>query len=114
MKLANVKIGKKMGLLIAASVLQLVCLAGVSLWSVQTLNKGLDDTRKEGHRGALALRISSDANSIGMLVGSELVSHNRFGAATMSRIIALRKDQADCFDDLATFSNSPDGKRRRE
>jgi methyl-accepting chemotaxis protein len=113
MKLANIKIGKKMGLLIGASVFQLVCLAGVALWTVQTLNKGLEDTRKEGRRGALALQISSRANAVGMLIASALLN-GRLDPGTLDKIQALRKEYTGCFEELATLSNSPEGKRRRE
>ncbi len=113
MTLANIKIRKKMGLLIGASVLQLACLAGVALWTVETLNTGLDETRKEGRKGALALEISSHANAVGRAVSDALL-YNRFDSGTIGQIQSLRKEYTACFEELATLSNSAEGKRRRE
>jgi hypothetical protein len=112
-KLANVKIGKKMGLMIGASALQVVCLTGVALWSVHTLNLGLDATRDEGRRGALALRISSHSNAIGVNFAAALAA-KEFDADTLSRIAALRDERLAYFNELAALSNSDEDKHLRE
>ena len=112
MKLANIEIRSKMGLLIGASVLQLVCLAGVSLWTVQTLNKGLEDTRKEGRRGQLALNVTAHVNAIGMAVANGLLAQ-KFDDRNMGQILTLRKEYLGYLEELSALSNSAEGKRRR-
>src|SRR6266545_1217906 len=113
MKLANVRIGQKMGLMIGASALQLVCLTGVAFWGVRTLDRAMDAAKDEGRRGALALSISSNANAVGMNVGSALLAKN-FDAGTISRILTLRKEYTGYFEELATLSNTVEDKRHRE
>jgi methyl-accepting chemotaxis protein len=111
-KLANVKIGRKMGLLVGASVLQLVCLAGVALWSVRALDLQMDKANTEGHRTALALNVSSQINALGVHVSDGLLS-NQSDSGRMSRIAALRKEYMDSLEELGTLTITDEGRRRR-
>jgi methyl-accepting chemotaxis protein len=113
MKLANVKIGKKMALLTGASVLQLVCLAGMVLWTIQTINGGLDAARKEERRVVLSVNTASNVNAIGMLVANGLLAQ-KFDSGTMDKILTLRKEYLGSLEELSTLSNSAEGKRRRQ
>jgi methyl-accepting chemotaxis protein len=113
MKLANIKIGQKIGLLIGASVLQLVCLVAVAFWAVQTLNHGLGAATEEGRKGALALNISSQVNAIGVIVTNGLLT-NRFDDRIMSRIQAVRKEYLGYLEVLSALSDSGEGNRRRQ
>ena len=111
MKLVNIKIREKMGLLMGASVLQLVCLAGVSLWTVQTLNQGLAEIREEGRKGSLALHTASQVNAIGVTVANGLLSRT-FDEQTVNQVLTLRKEYLGYFEALSALSDSAEGKRR--
>src|SRR5271163_4181497 len=108
MTFANIKIDKKLRLMIAASALQLICLAAVALWSVRTLNVGLEDNKKEARRGALALSISADVNALGVNVGEGLLAR-KFDPEATNRITTLHNNFAGYFEELSTLSNSAVG-----
>ena len=55
MKLANVKIGKKLGLLITGVLFQMACLTGVAVWGIRAVDSSMDAGVKEGHTKAVAL-----------------------------------------------------------
>ncbi len=112
-QLANVKIARKLALLIGASVLQVACLTGVAWWGVHSLNTQMDHAKDEARRTTLALRVSSQVNALGVNVVNALL-FKKFDAATMDRIAAFRKGYMADLDELATLSNSADGNRRRE
>jgi len=113
MKLRDIKIGKKITILIGSSIIQLICFGLVTYWAVQTLNHGLEETRKEGRRGALALHVSAYANGVGVAVANGVLA-NRFDEEAMNRIVALRTEYLGCLEELASLSNSAVGKRKRE
>ncbi len=110
--LANVKIGKKLGLLIGAGVLQVVCIAGVAWWGLHTLDTQAVAARQEARRTALALQISSDANAVTTHIAGALLA--RKFDPRLEEIAALRKEYLADFAELATISASAEGKRRRE
>ena len=105
-KLANFKIGKKLGLLIGATVLQLVCLTGVALWGIHGLDRGMGALVTEVHRKALALTIASDVNGIAVYVSNAILYRGVTDEA-QARIAQLRKRYMDAFDELGTLNNSP-------
>ncbi|MGB6945331.1 MAG: methyl-accepting chemotaxis protein [Bryobacteraceae bacterium] len=104
---------RKLALLIGASVLQVACLTGVAWWGVHSLDTQMDHAKDEARRTALALRASSQVNALGVNVANALLAR-KFDAATMDRIAAFRKGYVADLDELATLSNSAEGKRRRE
>ncbi len=112
-QLANVKIARKLALLIGASVLQVACLTGVAWWGVHSLDTQMDHAKDEARRTALALRASSQVNALGVNVANALLAR-KFDAATMDRIAAFRKGYVADLDELATLSNSAEDKQRRE
>jgi methyl-accepting chemotaxis protein len=110
--LGNVGIAKKLGLLIGASVLQVVCLTGVAWWGLRTLGLAMDNTKREDRRAALALSIASSSNSIGAYVANAMTAR-RFDADTMDRIVALRKSYLADFEELASLQVTEEGRRLR-
>ena len=113
MQLANVKLGKKIGFLIGALFGQQVCCGLAGYWAMQRVQKGVEETRKEGRRGALALNIAEHLNAIAVNVANGVLSH-RLDDATMAQIALLRQEYAGDLDELATLSNSPVGRQKRE
>jgi len=111
--LANVKIGRKLGLLIGASILQVLCLTGVAWWGVHTLDTQALAAKQEARRTDLALQISSDANAVTVHVAGALLAR-KFDSATMEKIAALRKEYLADFEELAALATTAEGKRRRD
>ena len=79
-KLANVKIGRKLGLVLGGTVLLVVCLAGLALWSVQTLHAAMKASELESHKMTLAERISGGQGAIAQRVATMTLS-KQAGAA---------------------------------
>ena len=113
MQLANIKFKNKIGLLIGATVMQLVCFAVVGCWATQNLRQGLEDARKEARRAALALNIAEHVNGIAVHVANMVMSH-RFDPGAMDRIQNLRREYLGYMEELASLSNSTVGRRKRE
>jgi methyl-accepting chemotaxis protein len=111
--LANIKIGKKLGLLIGAGVLQVVCITGVAWWGLHTLDIQAVAARQEARRTTLALQISSDANAVTTHVAGALLAR-KLDSGGLEEIGALRKEYLADFVELATIPASAEGKRRRE
>ena len=113
MKLASLKIGRKLGLLIGASVLQLACLSGAIWWGVHALDAQIDAANKEGRRRSLALQISADVNDVNANIAAALLG-KRLESETLNRILTLRKEYLGYFEELGRLSVSAEGKRRTE
>ncbi len=110
-RLADITIGKKLGLLIGASILQLVCLTGLSLWAVRLFNQEMDHAQTEAHRAQLALKVSSLGNSVGVNVANALLGR-KFDSETMNHIASLRKEYLGYLDELGSAGTEV-GKRKK-
>jgi methyl-accepting chemotaxis protein len=73
----------------------------------------MDAVNMEGRRRSLALQISADVNEVHANIAAALLGKRLEGEA-LNRILALRKEYTDYFEDLRALSNSAEGKRRRE
>ena len=68
--LSNIKIGKKLGLLVGATAFQLVCLTCAGWWGIRAADRAMEDAYQEGRRRSLALTISSDQNAVAAQVSN--------------------------------------------
>jgi len=111
MQLANVKIGKKIGLLIAASAIQVACFGLVGYWAARTLHTGLEDAKNETLRDTLALNIAEHVNGIAVNIAHLVISH-RSEQGTMERVLTLRQEYIGYLDRLASLSRTTAGKQK--
>jgi methyl-accepting chemotaxis protein len=113
MQLANIRIGNKIAVLIGATVLQLVSFGVVGYWATETIRQGLEETRKEGRRGTLALNVAEHVNGIAVNVANLVMAH-RFDQGTVDRILTLRQEYMRDVDKLASLSETIEGGRKLE
>jgi methyl-accepting chemotaxis protein len=66
---ANLKIGKKLGLLLGGAILQLLCVSGLSLWALRAIHRAVDQEQVESEKMLMANRISADMMRDTTLVG---------------------------------------------
>ncbi len=50
LKLENLKIARKLGLVLVAGILQLVCVGGLALWSVNSIENAASQSRQEDRK----------------------------------------------------------------
>ena len=111
--LANVKMVRKLVILVGAAVVQLICLIGVAWWGFDSVSSTMAQQTKEMRRMFLAMRISSDVNTLAVSVANAMAV-NRVDSEALNRIAFLRKEYLGDFVELATLSATAEGKRLRE
>jgi hypothetical protein len=85
--LANIKIGRKLGLLVGVNIFLLACVAGIALWGLHQIDVMSDMAILEGHKATLGTKISADVTQAGLGIASLLIEKQsgnrgeRFGAA---------------------------------
>src|SRR2546428_538973 len=100
--LANMKIGKKMALVLAGSVLQLSCMAGLALWGFYSINAAMSASAHEARMALLAERVSGDVVGVCLRIGNMVIARRASGADE-ARIAALRKDYLSAIEELRSL-----------
>jgi methyl-accepting chemotaxis protein len=110
--LTNMRIRTKLGLLVCASLAEVLCVAGAAWWGFHTIENQMDATKKEARRGTLAGKIAFDTNAAAInVIGAVL--DRKIDAETLNRIEGLRKEYLAGFNELASLHASAEGERRR-
>jgi len=112
-KLSNMKIARKLGMLIGAGVLQLVCLMGVGWWGAGAVNRLRMEDHSEARKKALALTVSSDTNAIAVNV-YDMIAARSASEEVLSRIAVLRKDYMAALQELGSLARTEEGRRLRD
>jgi methyl-accepting chemotaxis protein len=110
MKLANVKIGKKLALLIGISAIGCVCLVGMALWFTYRFDGLINAGHVAGRKMMLAQRTDADFNAIMRQIGSMIVS-NREDPEKIQTIQALRKDYGAIMEELKSAALTDEERR---
>ena len=97
--LADIKIGKKLSLLVGSSILLVVCLTGVAVWALQAIHRAMGESEAESHLMTVSQTVSSNVGGIGQRVASMILSSRR-DAQLRTELLALRKVYLDGFSEL--------------
>jgi methyl-accepting chemotaxis protein len=76
MKLANIKIGKKLALLLASGVGSLICMGGFSLWSLSAIRSSSAQQQVEADKMMSAQRVGNDLGVVNAVVGHIALSQH--------------------------------------
>jgi methyl-accepting chemotaxis protein len=95
MKLGNISIGKKMGLLIGTSVALVACLTLTGLYSLRAIHSGM---------------VGSNIGGISQRVATMVLTENR-SEEHLSELLALRKEYMAAFGELKSSELTEGGKR---
>ena len=109
-KLANVKIGKKLGLVSGCSALLVLCLTGVALWSVQAIHAAMTASQSESQKMTQAEKISADLGGIAQHVATMTLS-KQAGQEMMAQLMVIRTAYLAAFEELKAMADSDEGKR---
>ena len=109
-KLADVKIGKKLGLVFGGTALMAVSLAGVALWSISAVHSAMKDSEAESHKMALALTVSADGGGIAQRVATMTVAKQAV-PEILEQLLTLRTHYMATLDELRSLLVTPEGKR---
>ena len=64
-RLADIKIGKKMVLVMAGGIVAVVCVGSISLWAIHAIRSAVGQEQTEGDQMMNAQRLGSDLSAIG-------------------------------------------------
>ena len=109
-QLANVKIGKKLGLALGGGVLTVLLLAGLTLWAVQAVHGAMKASENEGHLTTLAEKISADVGAIAQRVATMTLSREA-GQEILAQLLAIRADYMAKFDEFRSLQVTQEDKR---
>ena len=109
-KLADIRIGKKLAILVGINLFLLACGIGVGWWGQNTLDKMMDVAVLESHKVSAADKIAADVSQIGLRVSTLLIA-KQFNPETESGILALRKEYLATFEEIYSQSKAPEGIR---
>ncbi len=110
MRLSNVTIGRKLGLLVGSNLVLLACFAGMNLWSNHQIDSSMDKMMVEEQKGSKTTLIAANTSGIAVLVSNMVVNRNADEAA-QSRIVELRKEYMDALEELKTKARTEEGRR---
>src|ERR1035441_10009164 len=83
--LANLKIGKKLALLVGSGIGPIVCLGVLSLWAMSAISSAVDQEQTEADKMMSAQRVASSLGRVNSIVGHITMSRqcvNCHGVAT--------------------------------
>jgi methyl-accepting chemotaxis protein len=109
-KLKNIKIGKKMAFVLGAGVLQLVCVGGLALWSVHSMDKAAGQARQHAQKQVKTQQIMIDVSHLFVGVGSIAISA-RQDPQEHEAVLALRKEYRGIIGDLKAQAESDEERR---
>ena len=107
MKLSNIKIGKKLALILGAGVVQLVCVGGLALWSVQTIDNAAVQAQRESLKQVETQQIMNDVARLFVGVGNIVISAKR-DSQRQEAVLALRKEYRGIITGLTTQAETDD------
>ena len=110
MKLANIKIGKRLGIAFGIGVIQLACVAALSLYALSSANAAAEKAQKYQHKASLALGIRGDLAEITTHVNN-VVSIPRQAGRERDALLALRKEYSEALGYLKANATTDEDKQ---
>ncbi len=110
MKLANIKIGKKLAIVLGAVISLTAVIAGFGIWSLHSVGRAADEAQFEMENLLLARRFSFETARVLITTGNSVIR----GKATSEEetsVAGLRKSYADALAQLEKRTRSSDGHR---
>ncbi len=113
MKLADLRIGKKIGLIFGLTLLGVVFLVGLAVWSVHAIHADMEASEKESHMMMLAENVRANTGLIAQNVAA-MTAKGRFDRETVGRIKRVRVLYTADFEELTSTDVAEEGKRLLE
>jgi methyl-accepting chemotaxis protein len=111
MKLADLEIGKKIGLIFGLTLLGVVFLAGLAVWSVRAIHTAMADVEKENGKTTAAQKIMADVDAIAQRVATMALS-GKPSPEAVTQVLKIRTDYMSAFDGLKSTVRTEEGRRQ--
>jgi methyl-accepting chemotaxis protein len=111
--LSNIKIGKKMGLVLAAGIVQLVSVGGLALWSVHAIGQAVAQAERQSQEQVDTQQVMNDVSRLFVGVGNMVISSGA-GSQQQDVVLAIRKEYRAIIADLKAHAESGDERRLME
>jgi methyl-accepting chemotaxis protein len=108
-KLSNIKIGKKLALVLGGNVVLLVAMAAAGLYAIRSLHVTNQAVQQESRMIVLAQRMSGNQMGIQMEL-VKLLSEIKDGTNSWDRIQGMRDDYKKAFEELRARTDTEEGK----
>src|SRR5580704_8849953 len=109
--ISNIRIGKKIALMLTGNILFLVGLSALALWGLRTAERLAEDSIDRLTESRIAETISGETSAIGQAVGQN-VGIVLLGAKpteeSENEILRLRKNRDAVLEDFKTRANTPE------
>jgi methyl-accepting chemotaxis protein len=115
--LANLKIGRKLTLLVGSGIGPILCLGVLSLWALGAIATAVDQENAEADRMMSAQRVASSLGRVNSIVGHITMSrqcaqcHGTDSGGDRSNQAALAKECQSLLGDLKTRETTPEGQK---
>src|ERR1035438_9119763 len=116
-KLADIRIGKKMALIVATGIGAVVCVGGLSLWAISAIRSAVGQEHTEGDQMMNAQRVGSDLGTVNAVVGHMTLSghcetcHGVAAGGDRSEQIRTAKECRSLLSDMQNNEKTPEGKK---
>jgi methyl-accepting chemotaxis protein len=109
-KLSDIRIGRKLALMVGASILQLIVLVGVALWAVDAIDAQRKESEREARMMTLAEKVGANTGMIAHRVATMVLSEHRY-REIMDQLLVIRKDYLQTFAELKSMERTGEGRR---
>jgi len=108
--ISNIKIGRRLTLVFGGTVLLVLCLTALALWSVRAMHAAMKASDRESHMTALAERIAGDVGAIAQRVATMTLAKQAV-PEIMAQLLEKRADYLATFEEFSTMQVTEDDKR---
>jgi methyl-accepting chemotaxis protein len=109
--ISNIKIGRKLALANGGSILLILCLTGIAIWSIRAIHRDMMASETESHMTALAERIAGDVGGIAQRVATMTLSRQA-GTQIMAQLLAKRAEYMATFEEFRSMQVTEEDKRQ--
>ena len=115
--LSNLKIGRKLALLVGSGIGPIVSIGVLSLWALSAISSAVDQEQAEADKMMSAQRVASDLGRVNSVVGHITLSgqcancHGVGGGGDRTNQAALAKECLSLLSELKARENSPQGQK---
>ena len=116
-KLANIKIGKKLALLLASGIGSVICISGLCLWALGAIRSANDQQQIEAEKMMSAQRVGNDLAVVNAVVGHITLSkhcencHETARGGDRSEQASLAKECRSRMSDLKACETTTEGRK---
>jgi methyl-accepting chemotaxis protein len=116
-KFANVKIGKKLAIVLASGIGSVVCISGLSLWALSAIRSTGEQQQVESEKMSSAERVGSDLGAVNSIVGHIALSkhcemcHGNTAGGDRANQIHMAQESRSLMSELKTQEKTAEGQK---